>query len=236
MKKFAAFDIDGTLIRWQLYHAVVDKLAKQGLLGEKAHQQLHDARMVWKRREHREAFHAYEKELITVYEHALPNIGEEQFMYCVRAVADEYKTQVYTFTRDLAKKLKQQNYTLIAISGSHREIVEPVARQYGFDIFLGTEYERRNGRFTGKVKIGSKDKHIKLKQLINTHNLDTKGSYGVGDSKSDASMLELVDNPIAFNPDRELFAIAQDHGWPIVIERKNMVYRLEREDGRYVLA
>src|SRR5690606_8086841 len=133
MKKFAVFDIDGTLIRWQLYHAVVDKLAKQGLLGEKAYQQLHDARMVWKRREHREAFHAYEKELIRVYEHALPNISEKQFMDCVRAVAEEYKTQIYTFTRDLAKKLKQQNYTLIDISGSHHEIVEQDTSQYAFD-------------------------------------------------------------------------------------------------------
>src|SRR3546814_11785501 len=28
MKKFAVFDIDGTLIRWQLYHAVVETVAK----------------------------------------------------------------------------------------------------------------------------------------------------------------------------------------------------------------
>ena len=30
MNKFAVFDIDGTLIRWQLYHAIADELAKSG--------------------------------------------------------------------------------------------------------------------------------------------------------------------------------------------------------------
>jgi phosphoserine phosphatase len=33
-KRFAVFDLDGTLVRWQLYHALVDRLAKKGYLGE----------------------------------------------------------------------------------------------------------------------------------------------------------------------------------------------------------
>ena len=49
-------------------------------------------------------------------------------------------------------------------------------------------------------------------------------------------MLEIVDNPIAFNPDKEFFQVVKDHGWKIVVERKNMVYELAPSDGRYILS
>lgn len=236
MKRFAAFDIDGTLIRWQLYHAVVDKLAQEGLLGDKAKQHLHDARMIWKRREHPGAFKSYEKELIHVYESALPNLSAEQFDKAVNNVAEEYKAQVYTYTRTLAKRLKDEGYTLIAISGSHTELVQHVAKQFGFDIWVGSEYERMGNRFTGKRIIASHNKEQTLQQLIQQHGLSRAGSYAVGDSRTDAPMLAMVDHPIAFNPDQELFDLAQQHKWPIVIERKNVVYKLEPRDGSYVLA
>jgi HAD superfamily hydrolase (TIGR01490 family) len=236
MKKFAVFDIDGTLIRWQLYHAVVDKLAQKGLLGKEADKILHEARMVWKRREHPNAFREYEMQLINIYEQALPHLTPQQFDQAVEEVAQEYKTQVYTYTRDLIARLKKEGYMLIAISGSHREIVKHIAEQFGFDHWTGTEYERKNGQFTGKVTVGSHDKKSTLQNFIKEHELSISGSYAVGDSKSDAVMLEIVENPIAFNPDRELLEIAKKNNWKIVVERKNVVYELEDSDGSYLLA
>ncbi len=236
MKKFAVFDIDGTLVRWQLYHAVVDHLAEQGLLGSNTYNQLHEARMVWKRREHPEAFRAYELELIKVYEQALPNLTTAQFDTAVEDVAKEYKTQVYTYTRDLIKALKNEGYFLIAISGSHEELVAHVAKQFGFDAWIGSKYERKAGKFTGKGFIASLDKKTILGNLIKKHSLGLEASYAVGDSRSDAVMLEMVENPIAFNPDKQLFDIARSKHWPIVIERKNVVYKVEPKDGQYTLA
>ncbi|MBX4191162.1 hypothetical protein KW794_03685, partial [Candidatus Saccharibacteria bacterium] len=49
-RPFAVFDIDGTLIRWQLYHSTADTLARLGHIEPKLHQTIKDARMVWKRR------------------------------------------------------------------------------------------------------------------------------------------------------------------------------------------
>jgi phosphoserine phosphatase len=48
-------------------------------------------------------------------------------------------------------------------------------------------------------------------------------------------MLEMVERPIAFNPNRELFDYARAHAWPVVIERKNMVYKLELNGKNYHL-
>jgi FMN phosphatase YigB (HAD superfamily) len=55
-RKFAVFDIDGTLIRWQLYHAVFDQMAKQGHIPADDYQRARDLRMKWKIRESADAY------------------------------------------------------------------------------------------------------------------------------------------------------------------------------------
>jgi HAD superfamily hydrolase (TIGR01490 family) len=234
-RKFAVFDIDGTLIRWQLYHAVVDRLAKKNLLGPDAHTVLHEARMVWKRREHPDAFRTYEHALIKIYEEALPNISTDTFDQVAAEIAAEYKTQSYTYTRKLVQDLKEKGYLLFAISGSHEELLRSVAEQYGFDDCIGTTYERKGSAFTGSKFVGNRDKRANLKSLISKHTASLEGSVGVGDSRSDAAFLEMVERPIAFNPDRELYDLARKHGWQIVVERKNVVYELNKRGEDYLL-
>mgnify|MGYP003441573474 FL=1 len=131
--------------------------------------------------------------------------------------------------------MKSEGYVLLAISGSHQEIVEQVAKYYGFDDAIGTTYTRSNKIFSGEKFIASSDKKSNLEKLVQKHNLDFVGSYAIGDSHSDAAMLELVENPIAFNPDKELFEVAKSKNWNVVIERKNMIYELEPHDGHYIL-
>ncbi|MFZ1360668.1 MAG: HAD family phosphatase [Candidatus Saccharimonadales bacterium] len=235
MKQFAVFDIDGTLIRWQLYHAVVDKLAKQGHLGGDAHDKLHDARMVWKERTDDDAFARYETLLVETFESALPSLDPAVFDTLVDTVIGEYKNQVYTYTRDLVASLKQQGYFLLAISGSHHELVAKLAAYYGFDDFVGTHYTRNGHQFSGDVYIPSLDKQSALQTLIKKHNLSTTGSIAVGDTKSDIALLESVEKPIAFNPEKQLYTHARAHGWPIVVERKNVIYTLGSHDTQYVL-
>ena len=140
MKKFAVFDIDGTLIRWQLYHAVVNELAKQGMLGNNAYEELKQARLYWKERKDPNAFKAYEEKLIDIYEQALTSIAVKDFDQLAEKVTDEYKHQVHVFTRDLIEDLKSKDYMIFAISGSHTELIAPIARVFGFDDWSGTVY------------------------------------------------------------------------------------------------
>lgn len=233
--KFAVFDIDGTLIRWQLYHTVVDRLAKQNFLGDKAHQKLHEARMKWKRRETNNGFVAYERVLIGEFESAAQAVPTKVFDAVADEVIEEYKDQIYTYTRDLIKKLKSEGYFLIAISGSHEELVQRIAKHYKFDLAVGSKYKRRNGEFSGEAYIVSHHKKEILENIISEHTLALEGSYAVGDSSSDAPMLEIVENAVAFNPDKKLFDLATRHKWNIVLERKNVIYTLQYKDGTYVL-
>jgi HAD superfamily hydrolase (TIGR01490 family) len=225
-RPFAVFDIDGTLIRWQLYHAVADALVKMGFVEAGAYDSIRSARMSWKTRSPGTSFRTYELELIRVYEEVLADLTVDQLEQAVRAVFDEYKDQVYTYTRELIEQLKKDGYLLLAVSGSQIEIVELIAKHYGFSDFIGTMYKRKGQKFSGQKTVPSFDKATALHNLVTKHGLSFKKSVAIGDSLSDAAMLELVDRPIAFNPDKELFKRALDEGWRVVIERKNMIYEM----------
>jgi HAD superfamily hydrolase (TIGR01490 family) len=234
-KPFAVFDIDGTLIRWQLYHATTDALVRLGYVDKDRYQSIKDSRMAWKRRDDDDAFKTYESQLVAMYEQTLHELTPKQYDEAARLVFEEYKDQVYRYTRDLIRHLKEQGYLLFAISGSQTEIVALIAHYYGFDDFVGTDYERSEGRFTGNAKLHAGKKHLVLKELVDKHDASYKGSIGVGDSEGDISMLDAVEQPIAFNPTKKLFEVAKANAWPVVIERKNMIYRMELVDGIYHL-
>lgn len=235
-RPFAVFDIDGTVIRWQLYHAIVNQLIKSGHISQAAGEAIHQARMTWKKREHDESFRVYEKALIHAYHEGLTELPVAAFDAAVGRVFEEYKDQVYRYSRDLIKALKAQGYVLLAISGSQSEIVAKLAAHFGFDDSVGQVYARHNGRFTGEHTMPMKHKDIVLQALIDKHHLTCEGSVAIGDSESDIAMLAMVECPIAFNPSQGLFDEAKKNGWEVVIERKNVVYQLHREENSYRLS
>ncbi len=235
-KPFAVFDIDGTLIRWQLYHAVVNRLAKEGLLGEQAYKVIQEARMIWKQREHADAFKDYERQMVKLYDQAITGIQVAQFQKAAEQTLSEYQDQTYVYTRDLIAALKAKKHVLLAISGSQQEVVEMLARHYGFDDWVGSVYGQADGHFTGIKKVAAENKGGILDTLVSKNRLTYQGSIGVGDTVNDTGFLEKVEQPIAFNPDRHLFTVAKSHGWKVVIERKNVIYELNPQDGKYILA
>ncbi len=235
MKQFAAFDIDGTIIRWQLYHSIVNELAKTGHLNDDAYDKIRESRMQWKYRKHEHSYKEYERAIVTAYHSAITQLDIPTYLRVVDTVFEEHKDQVYTFSRDLISSLKKQGYLLFAISGSQHEIVEKLADYYGFDDAVGNSYERQRGYFTGKRQNIVENKDQILRSLVEKHGCSYKKSIAVGDSESDISMLELVDDPIAFNPTKGLLSHAKEHNWRVVVERKNVVYELRPKKNSYLL-
>lgn len=234
-KPFAVFDIDGTVIRWQLFHAIVDALGKHGHLPSETMQHIQAARQQWKIRTHEESFSEYEHRLVDYFTNILKGLDVAAYTQASQSVFEAHKDQVYRYTRGLISKLKSQGYVMLAISGSPTEAVKLFADYYGFDDFAASQYKNDGKTYSGKVipVVGRKD--AALKELVQKHGLDFAGSIGVGDSEGDIAMLELVERPIAFNPSKKLVAHAKSQGWDIIVERKNVVYELSEQQGLYVL-
>lgn len=227
---FAVFDIDGTVIRWQLYHAMVDALLRQGFIDSSKFETVRIARMNWKRRVDVDSFSEYEHKLVTVFDQALKGLPVNMLELAAQTVFSEYKEQAYSYTRNLIRELKDDGYLILVISGSPSLIIKKLADHYGFDDFAATEYPTQNGFFTGEKLLTVGRKGQLLKELMAKHKLTTKGSVGVGDSEGDIPMLAICERPIAFNPSKGLLEHAQKHHWEVVVERKNVVYHMQAVD------
>lgn len=235
-KKFAAFDIDGTIFRSGLYREIVYELLSLGQIPAEIVEDFSGLEIDWKKRRSDSAFKQYEQAMAEAVGRVLPQIKIADFESAAERVLDRLGEYVYAYTRGLLSDLKKDGYLLIAISGSQEELVKRFADKYGFDIWVGQHYERGDTYFTGEIIKTHKNKDLILQRLADEHGLDFSGSIAVGDSGGDIGMLSIVQNPIAFNPERELFKAARQNGWKIVIERKNMIYELHPHEQSYVLA
>lgn len=236
MKKFAAFDIDGTLFRSGLYREVSYELGKMGVVPDDLMENLTAKHREYRSRLHGNAFEEFERLLTDEFDKLTTKIRIADYETAVQRVIEKKAENVYVYTRNLIQKLKGEGYFLIAISGSQIELVEPFASKYGFDTWVGQQWERGDEYFTGNIVKTHTGKDKIIKRLLDKHDLTLEGSYAVGDSNGDAGMLAMVDHAIAFNPTYELYEKALQNGWTIVIERKHMMYTLENKDGSYVLA
>lgn len=236
MKKFAAFDIDGTIFRSGLYREIVYELLSKDQIPSEIVKEFSELETDWRKRKSSNAFKNYEQAMAEAVDKVLPKIKIKDFEEAAENVLERLGEYVYAYTRDLVVQLKADGYTLIAISGSQEELVRPFAIKYGFNIWVGQHYKRGTDYFTGEINKTHKDKDIILRQIVFNNGLDFSQSIAVGDSRGDIGMLNLVENPIAFNPEKELFEEAKKKGWKIVIERKNMIYELHPHEQYYVLA
>lgn len=234
-RKFAVFDIDGTLYRWQLFHELVQELTLADVFPDNTFRVIDQAWNDW--RGGNMSFHDYEMLVVETLTKYLPLVPVQVFDAACEKVVAQSAHKLHAYPRQLLYQLKEQGYFILAISGSQQELLERFGKLHGFDAVAGAIYERKDGHFTGTVErmtIGRK--HEVLREMIETHDLTPDDSIAIGDSDGDVAILELTERPIAFNPSEGLFNHAKQHGWSIVIERKNIAYRMERQDDALVLA
>lgn len=234
-RPYAVFDIDGTLYRWQLFHELVQELTFVNVFPDDVFHTVNDQWNLW--RGGNINFDDYEQSIVDTLEKYLPEIPVPIYLETCEKVIAQSKHKTYHYTRNLIQQLKKENYVIMAISGSQQELFDTFGARYGFDIVIGALYEREGDRFTGKMlrrTVGNKAQI--LASLIKEHDLSSKGSLAIGDGDGDATILELVERPIAFNPAEGLFERAKREGWSIVIERKNIAYRLQKDHNALVLA
>ncbi|MDO4781487.1 MAG: HAD family phosphatase [Candidatus Saccharibacteria bacterium] len=236
-RPFAAFDIDGTLFRDGLYREMAWELMRRGVVPDHWVRRIEQTHRDWKQRAHRDAYDAYEWSLVEMFADILPTIPVAVFDEVAKRIAADQQHHVYTYTRAELERLRREGYFLIAISGSHEEVIQPFAKFYGFDAWIGQKYIRRDGAFTGEIVATYTGKDVMLQRLIDQYGLTLQGSYAFGDSYGDRGMLEIVEQPVAFNPTIELLELAMQQSWKIVVERKSIVYELTKGAGdAFVLA
>lgn len=120
---------------------------------------------------------------------------------------------------ELINSHRNQGHQLLIITATNRFITEPIATLLGIDNLIATEGEIIDHRYTGKVagtpSFGT-GKITRLEQWLSTSRQSLQGSYFYSDSHNDLPLLEVVDNPIAVDPDATLDRVARERGWPVI--------------------
>ena len=118
---------------------------------------------------------------------------------------------------------RQQGDVVVLVSGGGLPILSRLAQELKVDHFIGTEYEIRNGFYTGRT-VGpaciGRHKISMTRTYLEKFNLmvDYQSSYTYADSIADLDLLEAVGNPRPTYPDEGLRSLAENRGWLIFPE------------------
>lgn len=119
----------------------------------------------------------------------------------------------------LVDKHRAQGHKLLVITATNRFITAPIVALYGIEHLIATTPELINDRYTGKI-VGIPSFQNGKVTLLNDWLAETgeslEGSYFYSDSHNDLPLLQLVENPIAVNPDQKLHEFATKKGWEII--------------------
>lgn len=232
----AFFDIDGTIFRNSLMIEHFKKLISFEVIDPIIwHAKVKEPYKEWERRFG--DFEYYLEVLADVYLNELRGIDKQYIEYIAAHVIEVNGDMVYKYSRDRIEWHKKKGHKIFFISGSPDFLVSKMAEKYGADEYKGTLYKvDQNNKFTGEVEKmwDSKSKQIALNELIEKYEINLEGSYAYGDTTGDLSMLRMMGNPIAMNPNQELLdCISQDKALSkkstIIVERKDVIYSLQPE-------
>lgn len=232
-QKVAIFDIDGTIFRSSLLIELVETLIEKKVFHESVRADYEKEKVRWLDR--KGDYEAYIMAVVKVFMRNIKGVAYEDFLEAAKLVVLRYRHRTYRFTEELIAELKKKNYFVVAISHSPKGILDLFCKELGFDKVYGKFYELGpTDKFTGKIL----DVHLIenkaniLRRVVEVEGLTLKGSVGVGDTESDVPFLELVERPICFNPNMKLWKHAQRNGWEVMVERKDVVYELNKKKVR----
>lgn len=226
-RKVAVFDVDGTIFRSSLLIQLVNKLIAKGAFPEDAQKVYEKEHTKWLDREG--DYQEYIEAVVRAFRAHLKGVHYGDLADAAEEMVDEQWKRTYRYTRDLIKELKEKKYFLLAVSHSPKTVLDKFCPKIGFDKSYGIVYEiGPQDLFTGAIM----DEHLiynkanVLKRAIEKEGLTLSHSVGVGDTESDVSFLEMVAKPICFNPNMKLYREAKRQKWDVVVERKDVIYRV----------
>lgn len=227
MQKVAFFDIDGTVFRSSLFIELIETGIAQGIFPKEMKADYENEFNAWLNRDG--SYETYIYAVIDSFMNHIRGVYYGDFADIGRKVVERQGRQTYRYTRDLITDLKSKDYYLVAISQSPKTILDEFCATLGFDKVYGRIYEiGPRDCFTGMVTDLDfiKNKSLVVDRVFEKGEFDRAASIGVGDTEGDIPLLESVEMPICFNPNMQLYMHAQKMKWPVVVERKDVVYTI----------
>ncbi|MEM1114099.1 MAG: HAD family hydrolase [Pseudomonadota bacterium] len=119
----------------------------------------------------------------------------------------------------LIDRHRQAGDHLLVITATNVFVTRPIVDALGIEDLLACDAEIVDGRYTGEpagIPTYREGKVQRLQQWLAGRSISLEGACFYSDSHNDLPLLELIDKPIAVDPDTKLRAVAEQRQWPII--------------------
>ena len=211
----AIFDLDNTLLDGDSDYLWGVFLAEQGLVDGVVYE-----------RENERFYREYKQGRLDIFEFlrfslrplALHPLERLQILHR-QFMRDKIEPIILPAAEDLIERHRAAGDTLLIVTATNAFVTAPIAERLGVPHLIATEPERIDGRYTGNVAGIPSFQEGKVRRLetwLAEHGQDLAGSSFYSDSHNDIALLEVVERPVAVDPDPQLDAYARDRGWAII--------------------
>jgi HAD superfamily hydrolase (TIGR01490 family) len=234
-QKLAIFDVDGTLFDGNLGIEFVKTLVKKGIFEKEISEGIFDWYGKYKSGEAEKS--VVVDEMYKLFAKGMSGKKEGDMRLVALETWDGVVSSLHDFAKSLVKKLRQQGFRIIILSGSPIEMIKILGKklEVNSDELIAGVLEIKEGLYTGETisylgsssaKIEAINKYIKRAGL----DVDWSNSFGMGDNERDLGILDLVGHPFAFEPNEALKVEAKKMGYKI-IDRTNTIDSIEKTIG-----
>lgn len=211
----AIFDLDNTLIAGDSDHGWGEFLARHGKVDAADYRAMNE-----------KFYSDYQQGCLDIHEYLafalqpLAALPREELAALHRAFMAEVIEPLWLPRAvQLVQHHRGRGDRLMVITSTNRFIAEPICHKLGIRELLATELVVVDGRYTGAVDgvpTYREGKVTRLRAWLDAEGESLAGSYFYSDSLNDLPLLEVVDHPVAVDPDQRLSAVAAERGWPVI--------------------
>lgn len=211
----AIFDLDNTLLSIDSDHAWGEFLLEQGAVDPQAYREANDRFLA--------DYEAGTLDILAFLEVALKplaeNSPEQLAAWHQQFMASKIEPHILSKGEELLARHRSRGDTLLIVTATNRFITCPIAERLGVDDLIATEPEAIDGRYTGRVS-GTPSyrdgKVTRIREWLADKDMTLDDAWFYSDSHNDQPLLELVEHPVAVDPDPTLREVAETRGWKII--------------------
>lgn len=214
----AIFDLDNTLLAGDSDHAWGEFLVEEGIVDAEAYRKAND-------RFYQEYLNG-ELDILNYLGFALAPLAihsmDELLEWRAKFMDKKVRPMLQAKASELLDSHRERGHILMIITATNRFVTELIADVLGIEHLIATEPEMINGRYTGGIAgtpSFQEGKVARLNDWLATTGESLDGAWFYSDSHNDVPLLEIVDNPVAVDPDPKLEEFAKNKGWGVMTLR-----------------
>lgn len=220
MMRVAIFDFDGTLYAKETYQLLMDHLKNHPVYHtrfKRFYRSVLPPYLGHKLKVY--PTHKMRARSMEVYLEALEGLSANELEAFFEEVSDKMRSDFNPQVVSQIKKHAKDGLHVMLVSGAYSPLLHIVTEGLPFDTIIGTDIPLNNRTLDTKAPlhhIQGLRKNEQIEAFLGDKEIDWVNSFAYGDSYSDLSVLKLVGNPVAVQPEQRLKDFAEKRNWQII--------------------